>query len=63
MSLFAFYFGKAGSASAWLPLCWAADDDALMGQLRVAGGAVAHALIEVPCQQPPQPALQPQRRT
>jgi hypothetical protein len=27
------------------------EDDALIGQ---------HALMEVPCQQPPQPALQPQ---
>jgi hypothetical protein len=35
------------------------EDDALIRQLRVAAGAVAHALIE-PCQQPPQPALEPQ---
>jgi hypothetical protein len=39
------------------------QDDALIRQLRVAAGPVAHALMEVPCQQPPRPALQPQRRT
>jgi hypothetical protein len=36
------------------------EDDALIGQLRVTAGPVAHALMKVPGQQPPQPALQPQ---
>ena len=37
-------------------------DDALVRQLHVAAGALAHALMEVPRQQPPtppQPAIQP----
>jgi hypothetical protein len=36
------------------------EDEALIRQLRVAAGALAHALMEVPRQQPPQPAIQPQ---
>ena len=39
---------------------WKREDDALIGQLRVAAGPVAHALMNVPGQQLPQPALQPQ---
>ena len=39
------------------------EDDAMISQLPVGTGAIAHTLIEIPCHQPPQPALQPQRRT
>ena len=38
------------------------EDEALIRQLRVAAGALANALMEVPRQQPPmpqQPAIQP----
>jgi hypothetical protein len=38
------------------------EDEAMIRQLRVAAGALAHALMEVPRQQPPmppQPAIQP----
>lgn len=38
------------------------EDDAMIRQLRVAAGAIAHALMETPRQQPPmppQPAIQP----
>ena len=34
-----------------------AEDEAMIRQLRVAAGALAHALMEVPRQQPPMPAF------
>jgi hypothetical protein len=33
------------------------EDEAMIRQLRVAAGALAHALMEVPRQQPPLPAF------
>jgi len=35
------------------------EDDAMIRQLRVAAGAIAHALMETPRQQPPPPVFTP----